>query len=88
MKIAWAGKPGYLIINKADFDPEQHSVYGKESGLELSNSDRQSRQAELEGMDWREIKPIAESHGIEKPEAGWDEAIPLILDAEFGGNDG
>lgn len=42
------------------------------------------RKAELEAMDWREVKAIAEKLGIEKPENGWDEAIPLIIEKEGG----
>ena len=53
---------------------------------------REAREAELIGLyfgdsgdqaNWRPIKRIADGHSIEKPDAGWDEAIPLILSAEF-----
>lgn len=37
-------------------------------------------QADLEQLDWRDIKEIAEKLGIPKPESGWLEAIPLILE--------
>ena len=40
------------------------------------------RKNQLEAMDWRELKAIAEPLGIEKPEGGWDESIPFILAAE------
>lgn len=39
-------------------------------------------QADLEQLDWREIKEIAESFAITKPEGGWLDAIPLILIAQ------
>lgn len=51
---------------------------------------REQRKAELEellssGGGWRKVKAIAESFEppITKPEGGWDDAIQLILDAEF-----
>jgi hypothetical protein len=47
---------------------------------------RESREAELMDMSWQAIKKIADSHGIKKPDDGWDEAIPMILDAEFPSN--
>ncbi|MGB3495300.1 MAG: hypothetical protein WBA57_21395 [Elainellaceae cyanobacterium] len=31
---------------------------------------------------WREIAALAEPHGVEKPESGWRDAIPLIAAAE------
>ena len=37
---------------------------------------------ELSQLDWREIKEIAESLQIPKPEGGWTEAIPLILEKQ------
>ena len=47
---------------------------------------KKQRQAELETMDWREVKAIAEAMNppIVKPEGGsWDDTIPLILKREF-----
>lgn len=51
---------------------------------------REAREVELKNLlagenGWKEIKAIAESSTppIAKPEGGWKEAIPLILDAEF-----
>lgn len=32
--------------------------------------------------NWQSIKAIAEPLGINKPDGGWDEAIPLIVKAE------
>jgi hypothetical protein len=43
------------------------------------------RKAELEGLlkqGWRKIAAIADPLEITKPDTGWDEAIPLILEAE------
>jgi hypothetical protein len=37
-----------------------------------------------EEKNWRAIKAIADSYGISKPHDGWDAAIPLILEIEFG----
>ena len=88
IKIAWPNESGYLTINKADFDSKQHFVYGEEVSTEPPISSRENRQSALEAMDWREIKAIAEEYNITKPEEGWDDAIPLILDHEFGGEDG
>lgn len=44
---------------------------------------RDEREEQLIGMSWQSVKAIAESLGIQKPEGGWDESIPLILDAEY-----
>lgn len=46
---------------------------------------RADREIELMGMRWQQIRDIAESvaPSIEKPKGGWDEAIPLILAAEY-----
>jgi hypothetical protein len=45
---------------------------------------REEREAELLEMTWQAVKAIAEPLGISKPAGGWDEAIPLILDFDFG----
>lgn len=48
---------------------------------------RAEREAELKAKfkseGWKPIQAIATSHGISKPDTGWDAAIPLILDKEF-----
>ena len=50
--------------------------------------DATARTAELEELylsdegGWRAIKAIADPLNIEKPETGWDDAIPLIVEAE------
>jgi hypothetical protein len=50
--------------------------------------DVSARTKELEDLylsedgGWRAIKALADPHKIEKPEGGWDEAIPLIVAAE------
>lgn len=46
---------------------------------------RDDREIELIGMRWQQVRDIAESvvPPIEKPKGGWDEAIPLILAAEY-----
>jgi hypothetical protein len=53
---------------------------------------REYREIELMGIyeqdGWRGLRAIAKPLGIEKPDDGWDEAIPLILEAEgYGSND-
>ncbi len=50
---------------------------------------RDEREAELLEMRWQQIKAIAEDMEppINKPDGGWDEAVSLILDAEFPGDD-
>lgn len=45
--------------------------------------DRATRIAELEEKDWPEIKAIAESLNISKPDGTWKEAIPAIVDLEI-----
>ncbi len=52
---------------------------------------RSYREIELMGIyeedGWRGLKAIAVPLGIERPEEGWDESIPLILEAEgYGSN--
>ena len=93
VKVKWpGGDSGYLTINKQDFDPAIHTLYEakskpvtpKSSG---SNPARAAREAELNGLlpdNWRSVKRIAQELDIEKPDGGWDEAIPMILDKEFG----
>lgn len=50
--------------------------------------DAAARTSELEELylsddgGWRAIKAIADPLGITKPETGWDDAIPLIVEAE------
>lgn len=45
--------------------------------------DRAGRQENLEALNWRELRDIALSLGIEeKPEEGWEAAVPFILAAE------
>ncbi len=49
--------------------------------------DLEHRKAQLEAIweeqGWRGIAAIAKPLNIEKPEDGWDEAIPLIVEAEY-----
>lgn len=83
LKIAWSHEPGYVTINKSDFDPSEHDIYAPVPDPSLLT--REQRQSELDAMDWRDVKAIAEEYEITKPEGGsWDDAIPLILDHEFG----
>jgi hypothetical protein len=43
----------------------------------------EARRAELEAMDWRQLKAEAEKIGIlEKPEEGWEAVIPIIVELE------
>lgn len=44
---------------------------------------RTNREVELKSLSWQEIKAIAGTHGITKPEDGWENAIPLVLAVEF-----
>ena len=82
IKIDWSG--GFLTINKRDFDPTQHTVYGSAPVEPVEEqSSREEREAALLEMGWRELKGIAESLGVEKNADGWEETIPAILDAEF-----
>lgn len=56
------------------------SVTAKEGRLTRQN-ELQAIVAEEQG--WRQIKQIAEAYDISKPEGGWDDAIPLILNIEY-----
>ncbi|MEO1523254.1 MAG: hypothetical protein AAFU78_21110 [Cyanobacteria bacterium J06633_2] len=64
---------------------EQPNAIPKEETKAPQVNLRDEREVELKAMDWRALKAIAEQHGIDKPDDGWDEAIPFILDVEFGG---
>lgn len=59
----------------------------KETPKEVETITRENRELELLGiyddMGWSAIRAIASQYNIEKPDDGWDAAIPLILDAEF-----
>ncbi|HEY9750221.1 MAG TPA: hypothetical protein V6C63_16170 [Allocoleopsis sp.] len=59
-----------------------------EGSTSEQNSPPPSRQAELEALydaeGYRAIQAIAEPLGIEKPKAGWRDAIPLIVEQEQG----
>ena len=46
----------------------------------MSRSEELQKLFEKKG--WGAIRRIAEPFGIEKPAGGWDEAIPLIIEAE------
>ena len=93
VKIKWPGSDsGYLVINEKDFDSAIHTLYEASSKPSKSvapmgsNPAREQREAELQGLlpdNWRSVKRIAQELGIEKPNGGWDEAIPLILQKEF-----
>lgn len=89
------GQP--LIIAKDAFDPQKHQLYdvvwqGKENPEEIKEvtTPPQNREEELKQLyqskGWRAIKELADKYGIERPEDGWDAAIPLILKAEEGAN--
>lgn len=63
---------GFLTVEdspRADREVELMTLYFGESGDE---------------SNWRPIKAIADSLGIPKPDGGWDNAIPLILEKEYG----
>lgn len=90
------GQP--LIIAKDDFDPRKHKIYlyegiEKEAARKVEEpvkppSNRAEELREIyRTQGWRAIKAIADQYGIERPENGWDDAIPLILKAE-GASDG
>ncbi|MEM9263986.1 MAG: hypothetical protein AAGA46_00505 [Cyanobacteria bacterium P01_F01_bin.13] len=89
----------FLVINKSDFDPESHTLFGPEKPPQEepiqeeptqepadSSPTKEQRQAELDEASWQTLKALAEKLDppiTEKPEGGWDEVIPAILLAEF-----
>lgn len=89
----------WLIINQSEYDPSKHEAWKADDqlttndvGFEIPKKDvvdtedrdaKEYRRIELESMDWRQLKTIAEGLDIEKPEGGWDESIDLILEVEF-----
>ena len=70
---------GFGIINERDFDPSVHRLFDESASTVSAPVDRR---AELEAMNWRELKSVAESLGIEKPEGGWESAIDQIIEKE------
>jgi hypothetical protein len=76
----------WMLINQQDFDPALHVLFGA-----MPTDPAEIRTQELQGLyaqdGWMAIKAIATPLGIEKPETGWDAAIPLIVAAEFEGHD-
>ena len=86
----------WLLINEIDFQDGVHRLWEDKPAVDehpdpapkpppRTVDPKASREAELNGLDWREIKAIAESFEppIEKPDGGWDEAISLIVEREF-----
>jgi hypothetical protein len=67
--------------------PSEGAGITNEADLLQNPVSRANREAELRQLfstqGWKAIQPIAQEHGIPKPPAGWDAAIPLILDKEF-----
>lgn len=96
VKVVNPDGSGLMIINAQDFDPKIHTRWEarksskKESQpetIETPVSDAVlDRINELENLykasGWRSIADLAESLGIEKPDSGWRDAIPLIADKE------
>jgi hypothetical protein len=82
---------GWLSMGWSKSLPDTQNVQNQIQQKETTQTERQDRENELmdlyygasgEESNWRAIKSIADSLGIEKPAEGWEEAIPLILKAE------
>lgn len=76
IRLGWSRAPQPIATKPAQ-SPQP------EATITEATITRESRESDLMDMSWQAIKKIAESHGIEKPEDGWDEAVPMILDAEY-----
>ena len=71
----WQSQGWTLSPDKPDPKPEQP----KQEPVAIVGD----RQAELEAMNWREVKSVAQKLGIEKGEdQSWDDLIPLIIKKE------
>jgi len=73
----------WMLINQQEFDPALHLLYGA-----VPADPAKTRTQELQDLyaqdGWMAIKAIAQPMGIDKPDDGWDAAIPLIVAAEIG----
>jgi len=79
----------WLTINQVDYDANVHQLWESaskpQSEATLNAGDSAAKlysEEELLDLPWQTIKSIATQLGIEKPEGGWDEALPLILEAQ------
>lgn len=73
LEQGWSESP-VLVQPVSEPEPEEEIVV---------NDSAIDRHAELSAMDWRELKKLATSFGLEKTSTQtWDEIIPDILKAE------
>lgn len=81
----WTLEPGEAPVETVT---ESASDIGSTIGSPTELTPYEVRKAELESLmketqGWRNIERIAKELGIaQKPAGGWDDAIPLILEAE------
>lgn len=81
---------GGQTVEVATFEADGGKHLSPDEGIELAtpvptpadNSREEELKALFKAKGWRELAKIAEPLGIEKPEAGWDEAIPQIVAKE------
>ena len=82
------GPQGKAEVSLSDDGTRQEGGESTKSETEDARLTRAEREAELYAIyekGYSGVKAIAASHGItERPTDGWDAAIPMILDAEFG----
>jgi hypothetical protein len=88
IRIVHPDNPSYsLLIAKHDYNPAVHKLaeHPEQQG-EGDIAPPPDRAAELRSLyrqgGWRAIKSLADQYGIERPAAGWDSAIDLIVEAE------
>lgn len=76
VKIARPDNPrgGYAIINEADFDPAQHSLWGEEP----------DPRAQFDTMTKAELRDVLDGHGVEyDARSGVDKLRELALETVF-----
>lgn len=88
----------FMVINASDFDSRIHQHYSPKKKRSkpadppadpTPNDQRSQREQDLyaaydsDQLSWRDIAALADPLGIEKPEGGWRDAIPLIAAAEY-----
>jgi hypothetical protein len=83
---------GIVPLSKSESESQPEPEAGSTEPTDTDNPavtnsmTREERETQLievyDQKGWQGIKAIADKLNISKPAGGWDEAIPLILDAE------
>ena len=72
-----------LSKSESESQPEPTDTDNPAVTNSMTREERETQLIEVyDQKGWQGIKAIADKLNISKPAGGWDEAIPLILDAE------